>query len=413
MPPCGAGSERSTSPVPLSDAQGSSMFLRRALLGCLLVCLGSAVSGCGNPSGLDSIQVTPSTQSLTVGQTAQLAVTGTFGNAKRTTTQTLTTGVTWTSSAPAVATVSTTGLVTAVSAGSATITAGATAFNGDVTSSATLTVTPSTTNVGGGTTTGNLVSLTIIPSSITVGNLQGTGQFLAVGTFSAAPFVRDLTNSPTLTWISSAPQVFPVTTNTSGNLGATAGIATAYGTGGATITAEAVNPGDKSIQTATATFNCPLILPTPTTPGSCYQTSQATPLLLTVTVYNEGLNTKDWRIIAPSATGTEYPLHCGPGFDLDGGEPASEQGVSVCTITYPVDFRILHGGYIPKDLPPKTVVLRATGGAFGGWSYTCQPSTADGVLIDPSAITQGGPNYCVIDFTRESNTNVTVGGVFN
>ena len=57
------------------------------------------------------------------------------------------------------------------------------------------------------------LSLTIIPSSIGLGNLQGTGQFPAIGTFSSPPYVRDLTN--TATWITSAPNVFPVTTNNS------------------------------------------------------------------------------------------------------------------------------------------------------------------------------------------------------
>ena len=60
---------------------------------------------------------------------------------------------------------------------------------------------------------GSILSLTIIPSSIVVGNLQDTGQFLAIGTFSTAPYIRDLTNSPTLTWILPTPNVFPVSTN--------------------------------------------------------------------------------------------------------------------------------------------------------------------------------------------------------
>jgi hypothetical protein len=57
----------------------------RLLLGALfLVCLVIPITGCTNTSGLDSIQVTPTTQSLTVGQTAQFAATGVYGNAKHT-----------------------------------------------------------------------------------------------------------------------------------------------------------------------------------------------------------------------------------------------------------------------------------------------------------------------------------------
>jgi Bacterial Ig-like domain (group 2) len=350
------------------------MFDRRSVQGLLILCLGSALVGCANPAGLDSVQVTPATQSLAVGQTAQFTAVGTYGNAKHPSTKDITSGANWTSTTPSVATVSVSGLVTAVGAGTTTITAGAMAFNGPVSSSANLTV----TGAGGGAGAGSLVSLTIIPSSIAVGNLQDTGQFLAIGTFSNAPFIRDLTNSPTVTWISATPSVFPVSTSTGGTPGATAGVVTAYGNGTGEITAEATNPTDGTIQTATAEFSCPLVLPTPTTAGSCFPGSQAPALLATLTVYNEGLNTTDWEVTAPSATGTPNVLHCGPG---------SKTG-SVCVATYPMGT---------------TVTLTATGGAFGGWSYNCAP-------ILP--VNEAGPNSCAVMFT-DLNTNVTVGAIFN
>ena len=220
--------------------------------------------------------------------------------------------------------------------------------------------------------------MTIIPSSITVGNLQDTGQFLAIGTFSSAPFVRDLTNSPTVTWISSTPSVFPVNNATTGSLGATAGVVSAYGTGSATITAEVKNPTDGTLQNATATFSCPLVLPTATTPGSCYKGSQAPALLATLTVYNEGLNTTDWLVTAPSATGTPNVIHCGPG---------SQSGSSVCVATYPVGTTV-------------TLTAPATGAQFGGWSYNC---------AQQGTMTATGPNSCMVTLT----TNDTVGAIFN
>jgi hypothetical protein len=321
---------------------------------------------------LDSIQVTPASQSLTVGQTAQLTAIGTYGNAKHPTTQPAT-GVTWTSTVPSVATVNAAGVVTALGAGTTAITASAQAYNGPVSSSASLTV----TGAGGTASGGSLLSLTIIPSSITVGNLQDTGQFLAIGTFSIAPFVRDLTNSSSLTWLSATPSVFPVNTNTAGTLGATAGIVTAYGNGTGVIVAEAKNPADGTIQTATASFSCPLVLPTATTAGSCYQGSQAPALLATLTVYNEGLNTTNWLVTAPSATGTPNVLHCGPG----------ATGGSVCVATYPVGSRV-------------TLTAPANGAAFGGWSYNC---------AQQGTITAAGPNSCTVTLT----TNDTVGAIFN
>lgn len=280
--------------------------------------------------------------------------------------------VTWVSGNTAVATISPSGIATAVGAGTASITAedGGAIGTSDVTVSGAGSSAPPVA--------ATLVSLTIIPSAITVGNLQDTGQFLAIGTFSAAPFVRDLTNSPTLTWISSAPSVFPVNTNTSGSIGATAGIVTAYGSGSAAIIAEAKDPTDGTIQTATANFNCPLVVPVGTTPGTCYPGSQAPALLATLTVYNEGLNTTNWLLTAPSATGTPNVLDCGPG---------APGGNSVCVATYPV-------GTTVKLTAP------ATGALFGGWSSNC---------VQQAAITQAGPNSCQVTLT----TNDTVGAIFN
>jgi Bacterial Ig-like domain (group 2) len=351
---------------------------RRVFAVFSLICLGLSIAGCA-VDGLDSIQISPATQAVVVGQTAQFAVAGTYGNGSHPKTQNVTTGLTWTSSAPGVATVSSTGMATAVSAGTTTITASATGFNGLTTSSATLTVTGSSgVGVGGST----LLSLTVIPSSITVGNLQDTGQFLAIGTFSTAPTVRDLTNSPSLTWISSVPSVFPVNSNTAGTLGATAGIVSAFGNGSASIIAKATG-NDGTIQTATATFACPLVLPNPNgnppTPGSCFQGSQAPALLATLTVYNEGLNTTGWLVTAPSATGTANVLNCGPGSGTSG---------SVCVATYPV------GSVVTLTAPAEKGV------AFGGWSYNCTPT---------AAITAAGPNSCTVSLT----TNDTVGAIFN
>jgi hypothetical protein len=576
------------------------MFNRFCFGALLLACLSLTITGCNATTGLDSIQVTPATSSLVVGgATLQLTATGTFGNAAHPTTQNITSQVTWASSIAGVATVNSSGVVTAVSAGTAAITASAPGFNGPLSASATVTVTGTGTGTGssgivslaiipasqsvaapgdtsqfiaigtnssgatvnltgtstwssssvqiasvgspekvgtvpglatavsqgtvtitaiytntatqtvvtgtatatvvGGTTeqittlsivpstqslsasgqTGQfialgtngstglqtdvtnssqlkwissspsiasvttypaspaglaagvnvgtsyitaqwtntdnsvvtspqatvsvtntpppepLVSLTILPSALTVDNLQGSGQFLAIGTFSTAPYVRDLTNS--VTWISTFPNSFPVNTNTGGNTGASAGIVTAYGTGGTVIIAEATSGG--SIQTATATFSCPLVLPCPCTvaqgcdpaittcgtsgptAGSCYPTSEAPALLSTVTVYNEGLNTTNWEVTAPSATGTPDVIHCGPGWTGTGG--------SVCVATYPIGT-------------PFILTAPAGAGAFGGWSSNCVPN--------PNPPTATGPNTCTLTPTT---VNETVGAIFN
>ena len=370
------------------------MLARRCVPGLLLVLggvMGGLVAGCGNPNGLDSIQVTPASQTINTGQTAQLTAIGTFGNASRPRTQNITTTVTWASNTPSVATVDNAGLVTAVGAGTTTITASAEAFNGQTSASALITVAGS----GGGAGGGSLLSLSIIPSEITVGNLQDTGNFLAIGTFSTAPFVRDLTNS--VTWLSSAPDVFPVNSNGSAtNPGAPGGIVTAYGNGSATITAEAANPSDGTLQTATATFSCPLVLPNPpNTPGSCFPGSQAPAIKATITVFNEGLNTTDWELTAASATGTPDVIHCGPGWIKNGGTD------TVCEAAFPM--------YLTGNTTT-TVIVEAQGGAFAGWSWTCSPSDKNGNPI--SQITAAGPNYCTVVISPD-NPNVTIGAIFN
>jgi hypothetical protein len=323
----------------------------------------------------------------------QFTAIGTYGNANHLSTQDITSLVTWTSSTPSVATVNASGVATAVSAGSTTITANATGFAGPVNSTAGLTVTGSTGGTNGGSG-GSILSLTIIPSGIVFGSLRDSGQFLAIGTFSTSPTVRDVTNS--VTWFTSEPNKFPVTTNNSATAGAgtqNGGVVSAYeasvGPVGAIITAEAID-SNGSLATATATVGCPLVLPVPATPptatspgspgtaGSCYQ---AVPQLLsTLTVYNEGLNTTNWLVTAPSATGTPTVINCGP---------AAGTGKSVCTATYPLN---------------STVTLTApaqTGVRFGGWSSNC---------FNVAPVTQTGPNTCTVTL---STTDATVGAIFN
>jgi hypothetical protein len=364
---------------------------RRWVRGLLLLCLGtfgSSLIGCA-VNGLDSVQVTPATQSLAVGQTVQFTATGTYGNANHLSTQNITRLVTWTSSTPSVATVDASGVATAVSAGSTVITANSTGFAGPVNSTVTLTVTGSAGGTAGGSG-GSILSLTIIPSGIVFGSLKESGQFLAIGTFSTTPTVRDVTNS--VTWLTSEPNKFPVTNHsnapTPGPGTQNGGVVSAYessvGPVGAVITAEATD-SNGSIATATANVGCPLVLPNPNgnppTPGTCNENVQQ--LLSTLTVYNEGLNTTGWLVRAPSATGTPHVINCGPNW--------AQNGVTVgpvCTATYPLNTAVI------LTAPPENGV------AFGGWSSSC---SATSVLPD-------GSNTCTVNL---STTDATVGAIFN
>lgn len=350
----------------------------------------------GTQEAITAIAITPDAESIGVGQgtTGQFIAIGTTG-AGQTQDVTNSSQLKWISSVPSVATITSgqaagNGVAQGVSVGSTSITALWTNQDNTVVTSAPATVTVTLT-----TPPNPLLSLNIIPTTLSVGNLQGTGQFLAIGTFSQPPYVKDVTNSPNTTWISSFPDSFPVNTNSGGTASASAGIVTAYGTGSATIIAEYQDPDSKTIQTATATFNCPLVLPDPyshpPTPGSCYPGSEATPLKVTLTVYAEGLNTTNWLVTAPSATDTPDVIHCGPGWAADG-----KTGGSVCVGIYPVN-----SGLITLTAPAQPGV------AFGGWTYNCTPT---------APITAAGPNSCTIDLSDNSAsvpTNVTVGAIFN
>lgn len=169
------------------------------------------------PAPVASVVVTPSSASITVGNTTQLAAT------PRDASNTALAGraVTWASSNASVATVSASGLVTAVAAGSATITATSEGVNG--TASITVTVpaptivsvrvTPSTGSLNIGSTIqlgaspldllGNILSGTATWSSsnnaIATLSANGTVTGIAAGTVTINATIAGITGSATIT----------------------------------------------------------------------------------------------------------------------------------------------------------------------------------------------------------------------
>ena len=375
---------------------------RSLLVASLLTAASFVFNGCTAPHGLDSIKISPATQSLVVGQSTQLTAIGTFGNAKHLTTEIVTSGVTWSSSTPTVATIDANGNVNAVGVGLATITATAKAYNGTTTSSATITVT-APAGSSGGIGGEQLLSIVVLPGSITTLNLLGTGQFLAYGTFSTPPLVQDITNGinhngfvAPVKWISDAPYIFPVSSaGAVGTTGSTGGLATAVGSGGANIYAVAANPDGTVVYSPSVSFNCPYAPyvpgdPTATPPvqpvlGSCNDHTVASGLLVTLTVWNAGLNQSNWLLTAPSATGTPNVINCGPG--------AGSGVTQVCTASYPLGTTLL----ITAPAMP--------GVQFGGWSWNCVPTMP---------VTAAGPNQCRVTVGSDPSTsNDSVGAIFN
>lgn len=98
---------------------------------------GGSSSGGSTAATLTSIAVTPANPSTTVGGTQQFTATGNYSDGI---TQDITTQVTWTSDTQNVATITTAGLATGVSAGSSTITATSGLLSGNTTISVTAVV---------------------------------------------------------------------------------------------------------------------------------------------------------------------------------------------------------------------------------------------------------------------------------
>ncbi len=189
-----------------------------------LILAGVMLAGLTSCSGffvdqtLTSIQVTPQSGSVAIGGTVQMAATGINNDG---TTAALPT-VNWTSSNPQVATVAANGVVTGVSAGTATITA----TSGTVTGTAMMTA-------GGSVTAG----LTIAPANQTVSVTTRALQFTATSNG------QDVTASST--WSSSNTAVAQFNAGSS--------TATLVGQGTTTITATFTSGGTTS--TGTTTLN--------------------------------------------------------------------------------------------------------------------------------------------------------------
>src|SRR5580658_2046825 len=120
---------------------GAKMIYRPVAI-CALIAVTIFLVSCSSSSSLSSISVTPASASIgTVGGTSQFTATGTYvRNGHPSTTQNITSSVTWASSSTDVATVNSSGIATAVANGTTTITATMTSPTGGVVGSASLTV---------------------------------------------------------------------------------------------------------------------------------------------------------------------------------------------------------------------------------------------------------------------------------
>ena len=203
--PTGMAAINSTGLVSgLAAGKTTVVAVSGSVQGAAVLSVGSAV--------LTSITVAPGTASIAQGNTQQFTATGNYSDSS---TQDLTSSVTWSSPAPGVATIATSGLATGVSVGTTTINAAVGSGVGSMSGSATLTV-----------QTPTLVSLAVTPSSPSIAS-GSTAQFAAIGTYNNGT-TQDL--SSTVTWSSSAPAIAPISSQ---------GLASGAAFGSTTITASA------------------------------------------------------------------------------------------------------------------------------------------------------------------------------
>jgi hypothetical protein len=252
------------------------------------------------------------------------------------------------------------GLVTAASAGSTIITATLNEPDGSqVVAQATYTVTI-------GASPEPLISINVVPLATIVSNKGMTQQYIAFGTFTTIPTLRDITDS--VTWITLEPNL--VSINSAGTPGEPAGLATAMGYEGlGVIYAEdtTANPDGTLVLSNPVTFTCDQAN---SNPPIC-NPSVAPSLLATLTVFNAGSNDTNWLITVPSGTQIASGLttcdvtkgcliHCGPGSEIAG------YGNSVCTGTYAANTNVT----ITASLAGDSTSTEFTS-TFGGWTANC------------------------------------------
>ena len=199
-----------------------------------LFALALAVSCTGffvNPT-LTSITVGPNNVNLTQGNTQQMTATGTFDDGS---TKTLSSNVVWSSSDKSIAPISSSGQVTAASAGTATITAQSGTASGTATINVTL---------------GNVTNLKVNPTTATIRSTS-TQLFNALATIQGQSSTVDV--SSTATWTASPTSIVSID-NTSQTGALVSVVGTVSTTTVVTITATYNSNGTNFISNAQLTI---------------------------------------------------------------------------------------------------------------------------------------------------------------
>ena len=294
----------SSSDSSIATVDASGMLTPKAHGSVTISASSSGVSGTATltiSTTLVSIAVTSTTLSVAPSTSEQFIATGTYNDGS---TQNLTGNVTWASSNPSVATVSssapTLGMVKALSTGTTSISA----TSGSVTGSATLTVTSAT-----------VVSIVVTPANanISIGIAQ---QFTATGTFSDSS-TQNITGS--VVWNSSATGVASITVS---------GLASAFNVGTTTISASFEDVTGNAPLTVNAA-NLSSLAITPSSPSI----AQGTTIQFTATgTFNNGSTRNLTRQVTWTSSDTTVAT-IGPSSGVATGQPRTVTGTTNVTAT--------------------------------------------------------------------------------
>ena len=275
---------------------------------------------------LEALSVTPPAATVPVGLTQQYAAIGTFTDS---TTRDMTSGVTWSSTSPSIAAVSSTGLASALTVGATTVSA-LDARSG-ITASVSLTVSPAV-----------LESLAITPASASIANGL-TEQLAATGTFSDGSHT-DLTS--TVSW--SVPNGTAVVSS--------AGLVTSNGVGANTIEAAM----GSVTATATVTVTAAALVSIRVIPASPSIGPNTTEALTATGTYSDGSTQNLTAIVTWSSSGSVATVSNAAG--SNGVATSHAAGTAVITATD------------PATLVSGSTTLTVTGASLV--SITVEPATA-------------------------------------
>ena len=224
----------------------------------------------GAPKTLTAIAVSPGTANIVAGATEQFTATATYSDNS---TANVTTTVAWTTSNAAVAKINSAGLATALTSGSATVTATLSGVSGNANLAVTV---PAAT----------LASIAVTPATASIA-VKATQQFAATGTYSDGS-TANITS--TVSWTTSSTAV--ATVNASG-------LATGVAAGSATVTAAL--SGVTGTATLTVTPILTSISVTPPTPSIAVGATQQ---FVATGTYSDGstkpVTTATWTAAKPA-----------------------------------------------------------------------------------------------------------------